>query len=256
MDAALASATPVNTQAPRFHVWMALVFILVAFGGFTPSYWSKVAQGTFHEPPIIHIHGLLLFSWTLFYFLQVTLIASGRLAAHRAWGLFGISLFTAVLCSIIAAKITMIRIQDLNGFGDDARRFSAVTFCAFPLLIGLFAAAIANVRRPEVHKRLMLVLMAGLMTPATARVFLFLLAPPGAQDAGGPPPPWVSIPPGILGVVLISVAMVNDWRTRGRPHKVYVYGAVLNAAELVIAVLIAGTPQWMSIARALEHLAG
>src|SRR5438876_6772890 len=46
---------------------MAGVFVLMAFGGFTPTYWARVASGTFHGPPILHIHGALLFSWTLFY---------------------------------------------------------------------------------------------------------------------------------------------------------------------------------------------
>ncbi|MEJ1966803.1 MAG: hypothetical protein WDO56_36785 [Gammaproteobacteria bacterium] len=255
MEAALAGGAALRTQTSRFHVWMAAVFILVAFGGFTPSYWSPVAQGTFHQPPIIHLHGILLFGWTLFYFAQTSLVASGRIASHRAWGLAGISLFTAVICSIIAAKITMIRIDDMHGYGDASRRFSAVAFCALPLVIGLFAGAIANVRKPEIHKRLMFVLMAGFMTPATARVFVFMLAPPGASDSG-PPPAWVSIPPGVLAVLLIVVAMVYDWRTRGRPHKVYVYGGALVAAELVLAVLVSGTSAWMSVARVLEHIAG
>ena len=36
---------------------MAGGFLLVAFGGFIPTYWAKVATGTFHAEPIIHIHG-------------------------------------------------------------------------------------------------------------------------------------------------------------------------------------------------------
>jgi hypothetical protein len=255
MEAALAGSSTVRSQTRLFYVSMGAVFVLIAFGGFTPSYWSRVAQGTFHQPPVIHIHGILLFAWALFYFLQTALVASGRSATHRAWGLAGISLFSLVICSIIAAKITTMQLDELHGFGDDSRRFSAVTFIGLPLVIGLFAAAIANVRRPEVHKRLMLVLMAGLMTPASARVFLFLLAPPGALD-GGPPPPWVSIPPAVIGILLVIGAMVYDWRTRGRPHKVYVYGLLFLVFEPVLAVLTAGTPAWMTTARFLQHLAG
>jgi hypothetical protein len=86
-------------------------------------------------------------------------------------------------------------------------------------------------------------------------VFLFLLAPPGALD-GGPPPPWVSIPPAVVGILLVIGAMVYDWRTRGRPHKVYVYGVLLLASQPVLAVLIAATPAWMTAARFLQHLAG
>ncbi len=186
---------------------------------------------------------------------QTAFVASGRTSTHRAWGLAGISLFSLTLCSIVAAKVTTMQIDDLNGFGDASHRFSAVTFGGIPLMIGLFAAAIANVRRPEVHKRLMLVLMAGLMTPAVARVFLALLAPPGALD-GGPPPAWVSIPPAAVGLLLVLGAMIYDWRTRGRPHKVYVYGVLLLIVEPLLAVWMAGTSSWMTAARFLQHLAG
>src|SRR3546814_519502 len=84
-----------------------------------------------------------------------------------------------------------------RGDVDAARRFSAVTLCAWPLMVGLFATAIANTRRPQIHKRVMTLLMAAMMTPAIARVFLTFLAPAGAA-AGGPPPPFVSIPPGLM----------------------------------------------------------
>jgi hypothetical protein len=149
----------------------------------------------------------------------------------------------------------MLRLEDARGFGDAGRRFSAVAFVALPLMIGLFAAAIANVRKPETHKRLMYVLMASMMTPAIARVFLTLLAPAGAAE-GGPPPPFVAVPPGLVATLLIVVAIVYDWRTRGRPHKAYIYGGLLALLEIILVVPISGTQTWMSIATALEHLAG
>jgi hypothetical protein len=254
VEATLASGSAVHADSRRFHLWMAGVFVLIAFGGFMPTYWAKLAGGTFHAPPIVHVHGFLLFTWTLFYFVQTAWIASGRTATHRAWGLAGISLFSVLLCSIVATRITMLRLEDARGLGDESRRFSAVVFVALPLMIGLFAAAIANVRKPETHKRLMYVLMASMMTPAIARVFLTLLAPPGAAE--GPPPPFVAVPPGLVASMLIVVAMVYDWRTRGRPHKAYIYGGLLVVIQIFLVVPIAGTQTWMSIARALEHLAG
>ena len=75
--------------------------------------------------------------------------------------------------------------------------------------------------------------MSAMMTPAIARVFLTLLAPPGAAS-GGPPPPFVSIPPGIVADLFIVVAMVNDWRTRGRPHRVYAIGLPVVLAQQVL----------------------
>lgn len=255
MEATLTSRSTVASGNRRFYLWTAAVFVLIAFGGFTPSYWAPVLTGSFQAPPILHIHGILLFSWTLFYFLQTWLAASGRIASHRAWGLFGISLFSVLVCSIIATKITLLNLDDAHGIGDASRRFSAVTFLALPLMIGLFATAIANVRKPEIHKRLMYTLLSCMMTPAIARVFLAFLVPAGAT-LSGPPPVFVAVPPAIVAFLMIIVAMVYDWRTLGRPHKVYLYGGGAFLLETLLEVPFSGTQAWMSTARLLQHLAG
>jgi len=254
VEATLASRSAVRSDTRRFYLWMAGIFVLIAFGGFMPTYWVRIANGTFHAPPVVHVHGFLMFSWTLFYFLQTALVASGRTPAHRAWGLGGISLFSVFICSIFVTRITLMRLDEMHGLGEASRRFSAVALVAVPLMIGLFAAAIANVRKPEVHKRLMYVLMASMMTPAIARVFLTLLAPPGAAD--GPPPPFVAIPPAMVATLLIVVAMVYDWRTRGRPHKVYVYGGLLVVAETFLVLPISNSAAWMSFMQFMERFGG
>ena len=87
----------------------------------------------------------------------------------------------------------------------------------------VFCLAIANVRRPETHKRLMLLAGISLLDAAVARWFLTFLAPPGPP---GPPPVAVTIPPALVAYLLLVVAIVHDWRTRGRPHPVYVYGGI------------------------------
>jgi hypothetical protein len=253
MNATVASASGVRSESRNFYVWMAGAFLLIAFGGFTPTYWAKVAAGTFHAEPIIHIHGMLLFTWTCFFFVQTALIAAGRTLDHRAWGLAGISLFSIMMFSILVGEATVLKREEALGFGDAARRFAAVTLCAWPLMAAIFTLAIVNIRKPQVHKRLMLLLMVGIMTPALARIFLTLFAPPGLA---GPPPPFVSIPPGLVADLLLVVAIVYDWRTRGRPHPVYIYGGLVLVAQQVGAVAISGTATWMYIAKAFQSLAG
>jgi hypothetical protein len=245
----------VQAESRYFYVWMAGAFILVAFGGFVPTFWAPVVAGTFHAPPIIHIHGILMFTWTWFYFVQTALVASGRTLDHRSWGLAGIALFSVIACAILVGEMAVIKRAEAAGMGDAARRFAAVPLCAWPLMVGLFTMAIANTRRPQVHKRLMTLLMVAIMTPAIARVFLTFLAPAGAA-AGGPPPPFVSLPPALVADLFIVVAMVHDWRTRGRPHSVYVYGGAILLAQQVLTVPFASTATWMAIAQAFERLAG
>jgi hypothetical protein len=253
MEAALGNAAVVRSEGRLFYLWMAGVFVVVAFGGFTPSYWSKVLAGTFHGAPIFHIHGFLLFTWTLFYFFQTALVAARRTPDHRSWGMAGIALFSVMTCSVILTELTILKQDEALGMADAGRRFSAVALCAWPLLATLFTLAIVNVRRPQVHKRLMLLLMVGMMTPALARVFIALFAPPGAI---GPPQPFVSVPPALVADLLLVVAIVRDWRLLGRPHPVYVYGGLALLAQQVLTVPFAASGAWMEIAKTFERLAG
>lgn len=243
------------TARPRFHLWMALVFVAVAFGGFAPSYWAPLAVGSFHASPMTHVHGAILFSWPLFYLAQTAWVAAGRTPRHRAWGLAGISLFTLVIASIVVLRIAGMRADEAHGYGEAGRRFAAIVFIALPFMIGLFALAIANVQRPEVHRRLMYVLMCSMLVPAIARTFIAVFAPPGTLD-GGPPPPFVSLPPAAVAILLIGVGMLHDWRTRGRPHRVYALGALALAGYSTFAVLVSDSDAWLRIARALQSLGG
>jgi hypothetical protein len=250
---AIATATALRSESRHFYVWMAVGFLLVAFGGFVPTYWAKVATGTFRAEPIIHIHGALLFSWTCFYLLQTALVASGRTLKHRAWGLAGISLFTVMMCSILAGQEAVLARNAALGYSEAALRFSAVTLTAWPLMAVFFMLAIIKIRQPEAHKRLMTLLMVSIMTPAIARLFLTFFAPPGLV---GPPPPFVATPPGLVADLFLVVAVVRDWRMLGRPHPVYVYGGIVLVAQQLLTAPIAATAVWMHIAKAFAALAG
>ena len=237
----------------RFYVAMAALFVLIAFTAFIATYWAKVAAGTFTGAPILHLHGALFFTWTLFFLAQTALVASGRTPDHRAWGMAGISLATAMAFTIVLAAINSIRVAGLIGMADEARRFSYVSLSGLVLFAGFMAAAIAWVRRPDLHKRLMILAMIPLMHASVARFFLLLFAP---ADAEGPPPVVVSVPPGLAVDLLLVAAMVYDWRTRGRPHPVYLIGGALLLANQLLAVPLSATPTWMAIAAWVQSLAG
>jgi len=241
------------TTTRWFYVYMAGAFVLIAFGGFVPTYWARLATGTFDGHPILHVHGALFFSWTLFFLAQTSLVATGRTLDHRAWGMAGISLATAMGFSVVLAAINSIKVAEAIGMGDEARRFAVVSLSALVLFAVIFASAIANIRRPEAHKRLMILACIPLMQAAMARVFRTVMSPPGVV---GPPPVFVSVPPGLLVDLLLVAAIVYDWRTRGRPHPVYLIGAPLIVLQQLLNVPISATPAWMTIARAVESLAG
>ena len=95
----------------------------VAFAGFAPTYWLQLAPGTFVGSPLLHLHGLLFSAWPLYFLLQTMLAARGRLARHRAWGLLGVSLATAMVFVGFAVANDVLAARLAAGFGDRARAF-------------------------------------------------------------------------------------------------------------------------------------
>ncbi len=253
MEATVDIGTAVRAGRNRFYLWTAGVFMLIAFGGFIPTYWAPVTRGTFEAPAIVHVHGVLLFSWTLLYLVQTALVDRGRIANHRAWGLFGISLFSVMVCSMLVTRTVMMQIEQRQGIGESSLHFSAITFCFVPLLVAYFALAIRNIANPQAHKRYLYLIMCGLMVPALARVYMVMLAPPPG-DSPELPPTFVIIPPVLTASLLIVVALVHDWRTRGKPHPVYSIGGLVLVAYSLLMVPFSGTATWLAIARSLRAL--
>lgn len=253
MEATVDPGAAVRTGRNRFYLWTAGLFMLIAFGGFVPTYWAPVARGAFEAPAIVHVHGVLLFSWTLLYLAQTALVDRGRIANHRAWGLFGISLFSVMVCSMLVTRIVMMQIEQRQGIGESSLHFSAITFCFVPLLVAYFALAIRNISNPQAHKRYLYLIMSGLMVPALVRVYMVMLAPPPG-DSPDLPPTFVIIPPVLTMGLLIVVALVHDWRTRGKPHPVYSIGGPVLVAYTLLIVPFSGTATWIAIARSLRAL--
>src|SRR5258708_17324419 len=160
MNSTVASAEGLRPDGRYFYVWMAGAFVFVAFGGFIPTFWAKVAAGTFHAPPVVYIHGTLLFSWTCFYFIQTALVAARRTMDHRAWGLAGIALFSVMMCTILITEMAVLKRDDAAGMGDAARRFASVTLFGWSLMAGLFThtnVTIANTPHKPTFQQLLTV---------------------------------------------------------------------------------------------------
>ncbi|MEO7965093.1 MAG: hypothetical protein ABIT38_14405 [Gemmatimonadaceae bacterium] len=253
------------TAAPRtlprhFFTWMAVVCMLVAFIGFAPSYWLPVSQGRLRAAPIFHIHGLLFSFWTVFFVAQSALVSTGRIKQHRAVGLLGISLATAMVIIGFIAAIASLRHSLELGFGEGAVSFAIVPIAGILTFAVLLIAAIANVRRADVHKRLMLVATASLVQAAVGRIFLLFLAPPEVLKLSifdrPPPPVMVTVAPGFIVDLIIVVAMVFDWRTRGRPHFAYVAGLAFVIASQILRVPLSATETWHTFARGMLGWAG
>jgi hypothetical protein len=244
----------VGAQRPlvsKFYVTMAWIFIAIAFGGFFGTYWLQLGRGTFSGSPLLHLHGLLFFAWTIFFLSQALLVANRRLRSHRAWGLFGISLATAMVFTGLAVATEGLGDRIDAGYGDAGRAFFIVPVSAVLLFAALVTAAIFNVRRPEWHKRFMLVATTALLQAAVARLFFLAIVGggPGMRPGLAPPPPvTASIGPAFIVALLILAAIVHDRRAHGRIHPAYWWGLLMSVGVDIVRLPIASTAAWYRFA--------
>ena len=243
----------------KFYVTMAAICAAIAFGGFFATYWLQLARGTFTGSPMMHLHGLLFSLWTLFFLSQALLVANRRLKSHRAWGLFGISLATAMLFTGLAVAIQGLQFRLEAGHGDAARAFTIVPVSGVLMFAGFVIAAILNLRRPEWHKRFMLLATTALLQAAVAR-FFFLAATgggPGLRPGLGPPQPIENtMIAGLLVELLIVAAMVHDWRRHGRVHPAYLWGFAVTVTVHLLRPVVGYTEAWYRVADFLVAFGG
>lgn len=247
-----------RTVSNWFYLWMGVLCVLLPLGGFLGTYLVPLASGTFNEPSILHVHAVLAFAWTGLFVTQAWLIARGRVVRHEAVGLAGIALATATFFTGVIVAIKTMNVGIAAGNGEGARAFAIVPITIIVTFAGLLVAAVANIKRPEYHKRLMLMATISIMPPAMGR----LIGMAAQQIAIGPRQLGATIAPVAVGTVsavaadlLIVAAMAYEWRTRGRAHRVYwIAGGAIVLIQL-LRIPISATGSWMRFTEVLSSLA-
>jgi hypothetical protein len=177
----------------------------------------------------------------------------------------GISLATGVVFTAIALVVRGLDAAYTAGNFDRVRLPVIAPLSQIALFAVFVAAALASVPRPETHRRLMLLATANLLPPAVARLLGLLLglvlAPP---DAGRRSIAnvtdvnlafSVTLAAAVVVDLLIVVAIVRDWRTRGRPHVAYVIGLASMLLVQLLRKPFAYTSLWHGITGGLLALA-
>lgn len=255
----VADVAPTNTRAivESYFVWLAGAIIVFAFGGFSVTYWAPLAAGSLDVAAVVHLHGLLFTAWTLFFFSQAWLATHDQLVSHRAFGLLGIALATAMVFVGTWTALGSLQSASERGFEEAARRFAIVPISGIAFFAIVVGIAVANVRRPETHMRLTLLASVSILQAAAGRIVLAIVAPDAPRPGLGPPAPVeITYVPGLMVDLLLVAAMILDRRHRGKVHPVYWIG---GAALLVLQFArgpLSETPFWRGFLDVLLALAG
>lgn len=222
----LVQATP-RPRSRWFYTGMGFVAVLVALVGFSGPIPGDV-PGPHTFSPLVLLHAAVFGGWLALFIVQARLAATRRLAVHRRLGIASAALAVAMVVVGVRTAIVATR----RGFpfvGDPLGMLvhPLGDLLSFTVLVG---AGIWYRRRPDVHKRLLLLATVGaLMNAPLTHLQLRLPAPLNAN-------PLSFLLPMAL---LLSTSAVYDRVSRGRVHPVSLWGALVlfawgNAREVLI----------------------
>lgn len=222
----------------RFFLYMALGFMAIALVGFSTTFFIPVARGAFSAPPVIHVHGVLLFAWLILFVLQSSLIQRRRILVHRRLGVAGVVMSAGIVISGVLVGVYATR-RDLAAGGDEFVRGQLVNILIEMLLFGaLVTAAILYRRDGESHKRLLLLATISALAPAWLRLRLLFPAVPN---------PFVTF--SLLAASLLLLAIARDWISTRAVHPVYVWAGSIMVGVHIIELLAIRSDPWLRLSR-------
>jgi hypothetical protein len=231
-------------RAGSFYLAIAMVAVLAVAIGFSTTYFIPVAGGTFAGPPVAHVHGLLFMAWIAMLLLQPMLVRQGRSRLHRKLGLIALPLALAMAASGLGVGTFAVSRDLAAGGGGVAYSQLIGVVAAMTIFVVYVSIALAARRKPDWHKRMILLATIAILWPAWFR-FRHLL-------------PFVPRPDVILGVVvsdsLVVVAMARDRFKFGHIHPAYLIFGSLLIAEHVAEIFLFDTPPWRAAADAIYHV--
>jgi uncharacterized membrane protein YozB (DUF420 family) len=220
----------------RLYAWIALAAALIIFAGFARTFYLRSLSGAPPLSPLLFVHGTVMTLWFVVFCAQVWLVVEGRTDLHRRLGVVGLLVAVAVVCVGVAAAIDAGRRGSSPAPGVPPLMFMAVPLFDMPVFALLVGIGAWKRRRPDVHKRLMLLATLGMLTPAIARIPLSFI-----QD-GGPPVFF-----GLALLVVLGCIAIDTARSR-RLHPAFGWGAALIIAMLPLRLLVASTAAWTQFA--------
>jgi hypothetical protein len=229
-----------------FYAAMAWLAAAAAAIGFSTTYFIPVAGGSFHGPAIAHIHGLLFFTWIALLLVQVRLIRARKPGLHGRLGVAALVLAPAMAVSGIGVGLYAVTRDLAAGTGGAAYSQLIGVLSAMLLFLAFVAAGLVLRRRPDWHRRLMLLATIAILWPAWFR-FRHLL-------------PWVPRPDIILAILvadsLILIAIARDLLRFRRVHPAWAILGLGLIAEHLAELWLYDTPAWRAAAQAIYRALG
>lgn len=229
---------PARLLDQYFYLFMALLIAAAVVYGFSQTVEQRLLHAVPARPFLLYVHGAVFSGWVAFLILQSVLVRTHHVRWHRTVGWFGVALGCAVVVFGVWTAIVMSRFRIVHFNGKGAVANLGLSFYDIAAFAVPFALAILWRKRPEYHRRLILLASCALTSAAFGRF------PPSLI-----PKHWFFV--GVDSLVLLGVA--HDLIVSRRIHRVYQVGlpAFVVCQVAVMYVLLTDAPFWRSIANAI-----
>jgi hypothetical protein len=235
---------------------MSAVLLLIVLVGFAPTFYLRAFFEVAPIRPFLYIHGALLSGWFVVLIWQACLISARRFDLHRRLGIVGLTLAAGTVITGAAATVSVVP-RLLARFADRGDPWPLVIPRIAPLVWYNFAsllafsvfvsAAVLLRRRPEVHKRLMLLASASIIGPALGRIWRWPIFQGVAELTFA----------NVALALFLGTLVLYDWYSTKRIHPATLIGGGFRILTVVGAAVI-GTSEYgrailTVITRAIVH---
>lgn len=229
------SFSPAAFLRRYFYFCMSLLIAVVVVYGFSQTIAHNLLHASPLPPFILTIHAIVFPGWVLFFILQSALVRTRNVALHRTLGWFGLALGIGILVLGYITAVAMDRFR-LRQHTMESPAFLIVQLMDLTCFAVPFALAIYWRRRPEYHRRLILIASCALTDAAFGRF---------------PQLPLAFSPGGVVALILIGI--LRDLIVDRRIHKVYLYAFPLFILFQIFCMqtYLHTSPWWVRVATAL-----
>lgn len=211
-----------------FYFGMSYLVAAVVVYGFSHTIDHNLIHATPARPWLLWVHGILFTSWLVFFSLQSLLVRTRNVKVHRTLGWFGVAMGALITIVGLSTAIVMDRFDVALYHQPMARDFFVIQLLDMTSFTSAFWLAIYWRKKPEFHRRLMLIATCVLTAAAFSR-FPYV------------GPVWAYV--GVDSLVVLGV--LRDVLVNARVHKVYrVALPALVVWQVAMVQILLHDPLW------------
>ena len=215
---------------------MSLLIAAIVVYGFSHTAIERLVHPREARPLLLYVHAAVFSTWLVFFIVQSALVRTHNVKIHRTLGWFGAALGVAIIGFGITISVIMARFNTLVLHQSGAEAFIAIPLWDITCFTVTFGLAILWRKKPEFHRRLILLASCALTAAGWGRF---------------PQLPNIVFYSGVDFLILLGVA--RDLMVNRSVHQVYRYAlpAFIVGQTIVMYAVTQQPAWWLRIAHAL-----